>query len=330
MNKIDVLSKINEGMRAVLAKEDELAGNANDTSAGFEQMRLNYTAGRAYWVEGGPEMAEKVDCKVEGPHGDIPVRLYYPAKDRASLANDGETLPAIVDAHGGGFGLGNRDTQDRICRVLASKTGAAVAAVDYRLSPEAKFPVAVQEVACVAKHLHEQGEAYGIDGNRLSFAGDSGGAHLSLAATMYLREELGSSDYVKCLLLFYGWYGLKDSASQRLLGGPWDGLTEAEWQWYKELYAEDTAELETSPYANLFLNDLTRDMPSCYIAAAEYDPLKDDSTALATILEEYGIPHRFEMFEGVIHAFLHYTKMLDEANLALEHGAEHFRQQMGC
>ena len=53
MNKIDVLSKINEGMRAVLAKEDELAGNANDTSAGFEQMRLNYTAGRAYWVEGG-------------------------------------------------------------------------------------------------------------------------------------------------------------------------------------------------------------------------------------------------------------------------------------
>ena len=43
MNKIDVLSKINEGMRAVLAKEDELAGNANDTSAGFEQMRLNYT-----------------------------------------------------------------------------------------------------------------------------------------------------------------------------------------------------------------------------------------------------------------------------------------------
>ena len=280
MNKIDVLSKINEGMRAVLAKEDELAGNANDTSAGFEQMRLNYTAGRAYWVEGGPEMAEKVDCKVEGPHGDIPVRLYYPAKDRASLANDGETLPAIVYAHGGGFVLGNLDTHDRICRV--------------------------------------------------SFAGDSGGAHLSLAATMYLREELGGSDYVKCLLLFYGWYGLKDSASQRLLGGPWDGLTEAEWQWYKELYAEDTAELETSPYANLFLNDLTRDMPSCYIAAAEYDPLKDDSTALATILEEYGIPHRFEMFEGVIHAFLHYTKMLDEANLALEHGAEHFRQQMGC
>ena len=148
---------------------------------------------------------------------------------------------------------------------------------------------------------------------------------------MYLREELGSSDYVKCLLLFYGWYGLKDSASQRLLGGPWDGLTEAEWQWYKELYAEDTAELETSPYANLFLNDLTRDMPSCYIAAAEYDPLKDDSTALATILEEYGIPpplrdvRRRHPRVPALH-----QDASTEANLALEHGAEHFRQQMGC
>ena len=143
MNKIDVLSKINEGMRAVLAKEDELAGNANDTSAGFEQMRLNYTAGRAYWVGGGPKMAEKIDCKVAGPHGEIPIRLYYPAKDRASLEQAGETLPGIVYAHGGGFVLGNLDTHDRICRVLASKKGAVVVAVDYRLSPEAKFPVAV-------------------------------------------------------------------------------------------------------------------------------------------------------------------------------------------
>ena len=57
--------------------------------------------------------------------------------------------------------------------------------------PRRSSPWRFEEVACVAKHLHEQGKAYGIDGNRLSFAGDSGGAHLSLAATMYLREELG-------------------------------------------------------------------------------------------------------------------------------------------
>ena len=93
--------------------------------------------------------------------------------------------------------------------------------------------------------------------------------------------------------------------------------------------AEDAAALAREPYANLFLNDMTRDMPACYIAAAEYDPLRDDSATLAAICEQYGTPVRYEVFEGVIHAFLHYTKMLDAANDALEHGATFYREQLG-
>lgn len=330
MNKLDVLSLINPQMKAVLAREDELAGDANDTSVGFEQMRENYVLGRAYWTEGGPVMAEKVDDVIAGPAGDIPVRFYYPTAETAAAAAAKEgAFPGIVYVHGGGFVLGNLDTHDRICRILAEKTGTVVVAVDYRLSPEAKFPSAVEEVSAVATYLHGHGAAHGIDGGRLAFAGDSGGAHLGLAATMRMRDTFGSSDFVKCLLLFYGWFGLTDSSSMRLLGGPWDGLTEQDWQFYLSMYANDPAELEASPYANLFLNDLTRDMPACYIAAAEYDPLRDDSATLAAICEANGIPCRFEVFEGVIHAFLHYTKMLDAANDALEHGATFYRQQLG-
>ncbi|MEG0376240.1 MAG: alpha/beta hydrolase fold domain-containing protein, partial [Raoultibacter sp.] len=194
---------------------------------------------------------------------------------------------------------------------------------------EAQFPSAVKEVAAVATYLHEHGAQHGIDGNRLSFAGDSGGAHLGLAATMYLREVCGNSEFIKCLLLFYGWFGLTDSSSMRLLGGSWDGLSEEDWQFYLRMYAEDPTELKTNPYANCFLNDLSWDMPACYIAAAQYDPLIDDSATLAAILEENSIPHHYEVFEGVIHAFLHYTKMLDAANDALEHGATFYRQQLG-
>lgn len=321
MNKLDVLSKINPQMKAVLAREDELAGDANDTSVGFEQMRENYVAGRAYWTEGGPTMAKQFDAEVEGPRGAIPVRYYYPVEQEAA--------PAIVYVHGGGFVLGNLDTHDRVCRILAQNAGVPVVAVDYRLSPEAKFPSAVEEVAAVAAYLHENGSRHGIDGERLSFAGDSGGAHLGLAATMYLREELGGSDFVKCCLLYYGWFGLTGSSSMRLLGGSWDGLTEADWQFYLQMYANDPAELAVNPYANLFLNDMERDMPACYIAAAEFDPLRDDSATLAAICEQYGTPFRYEVFEGVIHAFLHYTKMLDAANDALEHGATFYREQLG-
>ncbi|WP_278981401.1 MULTISPECIES: acetyl esterase [Adlercreutzia] len=323
-NKIDVLARISPQMAAVLAKEDELAGDANDTSAGFAQMRENYVAGRAWWNEGAPEMGRVVDDAVEGSFGAIGVRRYYPCE-----IPEGATAPAIVYVHGGGFVLGNLDTHDRICRILAKRAGVPVVAVDYRLSPEAKYPSAVREAAAVAAHLHEAGKAWGIDGDRLAFAGDSGGAHLGLAATLYLREEMGGADFVKCLLLFYGWFGLTDSSSMRLLGGPWDGLTEEDWQFYLNLYAEDPAALAAEPYANLFLNDLTHDVPACYIAAAEFDPLRDDSATLAAICEQYGTPFRFELFEGVIHAFLHYTKMLDAANDALEHGATFYRETLG-
>ena len=329
MNKLDVLSLISPQMKAVLAREDELAGDANDTSVGFVAMRENYIAGRAYWTEGGPIMAEQIDIAVAGPLGDIPVRLYYPTAMSAEARTAGDPItPAIVYVHGGGFVLGNLDTHDRICRILADRTEAVVVAVDYRLSPESRYPNAVKEVAAVASYLHAEGAQHGIDGNRLSFAGDSGGAHLNLAATLYLREECGGSAFVKCLLLYYGWFGLTDSSSMRLLGGPWDGLTEADWQFYLSQYAEHPAELPKEPYANLFLNDMTRDMPACYIAAAELDPLRDDSATLAAICNQYGIPCRYEVFGGVIHAFLHYTKMLDEANEALEHGAAFWRQQL--
>lgn len=326
-NKIDVLARISPQMAAVLAREDELAGNANDTSAGFEQMRENYVLGRAWWNEGAPEMHAVADDVVAGPYGDIPVRRYYPAPEP-----EGCLSPAIVYVHGGGFVLGNLDTHDRVCRILAERAGVPVVAVDYRLSPEARYPSAVHEAAAVAAHLHEEGADWGIDGARLAFAGDSGGAHLGLAATLYLREEKGGADFVKCLLLFYGWFGLTDSSSMRLLGGSWDGLTEEDWKFYLGLYAPEGADLSVlaeEPYANLFLNDLTRDMPACYIAAAEFDPLRDDSACLATICEQYGIPCRYEVFGGVIHAFLHYTKMLDAANDALEHGASFYRETLG-
>ena len=330
LNKIDVLARINDQMRAVLAREDELAGDANDTSAGFAQMRENYVAGRAWWNEGAPAMASVRDETVPGPFGPIPVRLYDPEGAAAAAATgEGESQPAIIYVHGGGFVLGNLDTHDRICRILAKRTGVPVMAVDYRLSPEAQYPSAVREAAAVAAFLHEKGAPLGIDGERLAFAGDSGGAHLGLAATLYLRNEGGDADFVKCLLLFYGWFGLTDSASMRLLGGPWDGLAEEDWQFYLNLYAADSAALAGEPYANLFLNDLTRDVPPCYIAAAEFDPLRDDSACLAAICEQYDIPCRYEVFEGVIHAFLHYTRMLDAANEALDHGAAFYRETLG-
>ena len=120
-------------------------------------MRENYVAGRAFWCEGGPVMAEKLDAEVDGPYGAIPVRYYYPTAAAAAGRAAGEpAMPAIVYVHGGGFVLGNLDTHDRVCRVLASHAGVPVVAVDYRLVARGQVPQRGGGGAAVASYLHEQ------------------------------------------------------------------------------------------------------------------------------------------------------------------------------
>lgn len=318
MKKIDVLNRINKQMQEVLAKQEELAGDAFATDAGFEVMRENYLKERRFWNEGGPTPFRVGQAHIEGPYGEIPLRFYTPSNE--------PMLPAIIYLHGGGFVLGNLDTHDRIMRILAERSGAVVVGVDYRLSPEAKFPSAIEEAVTVAQYLHVHGEKYGIEGDDLSFAGDSGGANLSLGAALYLRDEEGDCSYIKTLILYYGLFGLKDSVSQRLLGGSWDGLTQSDLDYYMDCYCADKEQDMKSPYLDCLSADFGLGLPACYIAAAEFDPLRDDSATLALLCQENNIPHRYEMFTGVIHAFLHHSRMLDEANDALEHGATFFKE----
>lgn len=317
MNKVDVPARINDQMKAVLQKQNELAGDAFATNVGFEEMRENYVKERAFWNEGGPEMAKVVDATVPGAHGPaVPVRYYYP--DNAPI----DVLrPAIIYIHGGGFVVGNPTTHDRITRILAQKTGSVVVSVDYPLSPEAKFPQGLLACVDVARYLHEEGASVGVDGNDLAFSGDSGGANLSLASYLYLRDQLGDASFVTCLILYYGMYGLKDSMSWRLFGGPWDGLGKEDMDYYMDCYCADAQADSESPYLNCLAADLMHQVPPMYIAAAEFDPLRDDSLTLGAMLEEAGQPYQLNVFDGVLHAFLHHSRMLDAASQALEQGS---------
>ena len=113
------------------------------------------------------------------------------------------------------------------------------------------------------------------------------------------------------VLLWYGLYGLRDSVTRRLLGGVWDGLTQQDLQMYEEAYLSNDADRE-SPYYCLFNNDLTREVPPCFIAGAEFDPLLDE----------------FKLYPGTLHAFLHYSRMMKTADEALRDGAQFFTAQL--
>ena len=315
-NKYDVPSMWTRQMGRVVEKAAELAADAYDTDAGLDAMRIGYGIERAFWNAGGPQPARIREDRIPTPHGEVGVRSYHPTTSA--------TAPCIVYIHGGGFVLGNPDTHDRITRILADRTGAVVVSVDYTLSPEAKYPRALEECIAVVQHLGRDAGHWGIDAGDITLAGDSGGAHFALGTYLHLREVEQASDMIRGLLLFYGFFGLRDSMSWRLLGGTWDGLTSKDWDYYLGMYLERPTDVG-APWVDLFSHDLTHDMPPCYIASAALDPLVDDSRLLAAILRNADIPHRYEEFDGVIHGFLHNSRMLDEANDALEHAATFHR-----
>ena len=309
-----VMGLISEPMAAVVAKSAELAGDAYDTSGGFGPMRVAYGIERRFWNEGGPVMAKTEDATIDTPEGPVAVRFHTP--DGAAAG-----APAIVYIHGGGWVLGNLDTHDRIMRLLAEATKAVVVGVDYSLSPEAKFPVALHQCAAVSRYLVTNGATHGVDGARQAFAGDSGGANMSLATYLYLRDA-GDAAPIKALLLYYGLFGLRDSVSQRLLGGPWDGLTKQDLAYYMDCYLADPKDAD-SPYVDCLSADL-RDVPPSFVAAAEFDPLRDDSQALAQILDLHKRPNKHVVYPGVLHAFLHNSRMLPTAMDAINDGAAYF------
>jgi acetyl esterase len=267
-------------------------------------------------------MASTVDTTIPAAGVEVPVRIHTPVT-AASGAGEGEggtELPVILFFHGGGFTVGDLDTHDRVQRMLAHHSGAAVVAVDYSLSPEAKFPQALRECTGVAARIAADGAQWGLDGSRLAFAGDSAGSGLSIGGALLLRDE--DPDVfarLRSLLLIYGGFGLRDSATRRLWGGDWDGMKMDDLSGFMDaLYAsEDDAR---SIYVNPLEADV-RGLPPVFLRSAELDPLADDSLAFAEVLRRAGQEHEHHEVPGVLHSYIHFGRMLDAANQTLAEAA---------
>jgi acetyl esterase len=202
-------------------------------------------------------------------------------------------------------------------RLLAEKSGAAVLGVDYRLAPEHKFPAAYDDALAAVEYLRREGPALGIDGARLALGGDSAGANLALATWLQLGPEARAS--VRCLLLYYGAFGLADSPSRRAYGNELDGLTKEGIERFQAYLVRSPADLADIRH-DCLAGDL-RGLPSAFIAASALDPLLDDSRALAQLLGEVGAAHELVVYEGVLHGFLHLSRMVAKATQALDAGA---------
>ena len=163
----------------------------------------------------------------------------------------------------------------------------------------------------------------------MAIGGDSGGGKLSLATNLYLRDAFGGNDYISALLLYYPGLGLTDGVAHRLQGSELDGMRRCDLDAYKNNYMPEGADME-NPYYQIVNADLTHGMPATYLCCGDLDPLLDDSNFLATVLSDRGVPVQLDVVPGVLHAFMHYGRMMPEAVECLEHSGAFFRAQLNA
>lgn len=274
------------------------------------------------------------DTAANGAAQRVAVRLYRPlfhsqntqspAFDPASDPKAGR-LPCLVYFHGGGWTLGDLDSHDGLCRALAQAGQCAVAAVDYRLAPEHRFPAAVEDAIAATRWIAARADALGIDAERLAVGGDSAGGTLAAAVALALR---GSKVRLVLQLLFYPATDMAHDlpSHQRLAEGY--ALTRTSLLWFRANYLgspvnqRDIADWRASP---LSADDLAG-LPPASIVTAGFDPLLDEGRAYAERLHAAGVPLRYECFNGMIHGFLLMTRELAASRHAIHRAGQALRE----
>ncbi len=264
---------------------------------------------------GAPTPLPRVeDLTLPGPHGDIPFRLYAASSEPNQLA--------VVYFHGGGFVFGNRDTHDNLCRALAHEAKATVLSVDYRLSPEVRFPIAVQESIAATQWIAGNAPSLDLDPARIAVAGDSAGGNLAAVVALHART---AGPRLAAQILFYPVADLSSLETESYLAfAEAYGLTRAAMQWFRDQYLASPEQGLHPDASPLLATDLAH-LPPTLILTAEFDPLRDEAEAYARRLEKAGVPVTLTRYPGMIHAFIAMRGEFDDGDRAIREAAAFLR-----
>jgi acetyl esterase/lipase len=226
----------------------------------------------------------------------VPVRIVKPAGAQGPL-------PVVLYVHGAGWVFGDAHTPDRLVRDLAIGADAAVVFPEYDRSPEARYPVALEESYAVARWIVAEGAARGLDASRLAVAGDSVGGNMSAALTL-LAKERGDVAFTQQVLFYPVTDASFDTASYHEFAEGYFLRRDA-MQWFWDQYTTSEAqraEITASPL-RATVEQLTG-LPPALVITAEADVLRDEGEAYANKLREAGVPVTAVRYQGVIHDFV--------------------------
>ena len=264
---------------------------------------------------GGPEMAHTADRWIGARGRRIFCRVFRPFLDG--------DLPTLVYFHGGGWVWANVDTHDRMTREYAAAGPVNVVSVDYALSPEAKFPQALEECAAVVRWIAERGAEWGLNGGRILVGGDSAGGNLALATALLLRDTGGPA--LSGVLANYPVSDSRfDTPSYKEFGAGGYGLNTQRMSFYWDVYVAHAAD-RLNPLAAPLQADLSG-LPPVMVLLAELDVLRSEGEALVAKLREAGNAVETRTFAGVVHGFLRATGHVQKARDAVAAAGEWMRR----
>lgn len=270
------------------------------------ERREQFAVEGAFWSQPGTPGVVSELQQVQLLGRELSMRRFVPAMPQPGT---------LLYCHGGGWCMGDHNTNEGLAGALALASGREVLSIDYALAPEHPFPRGLNEIVAACKHLASRGPLW--------LAGDSAGANLALAVALSLRGQAAAQP--ELLLLFYGAFDASfASASHRENGdGRW-GLTTEEMLGFWDAYAPGA--LRDDPLVCPLRADL-RGLPPTFVVGAALDCLRDDSRLLAERLAQAHVPSEYLEVPGVPHGFMKMQSRVRAAAAALRQAADFAQQQ---
>jgi acetyl esterase/lipase len=258
---------------------------------------------------------------VPTPVGDVRVRIVRPSGVQGPL-------PVILYMHGGGWVLGNAGTHDRLVRELAVGAHASLVFVEYDRSPEARYPVAIEQGYAVARWVIAEGAPHGLDASRMAVAGDSVGGCMTAALTLMAKQR-GDVAFVHQSMYYPVTDAGMDTGSYAQFAEGYY-LSAKAMAWFWDCYAPDLA-TRAEPFCSpLQASDAQLEgLPPALLIVDEADVLRDEGEAYAGRLRAAGVEITTVRYDGAIHDFMmlnplsgtHATRGAIAQAIATLHGA---------
>lgn len=294
MNSSD-MTYVEPGTRAFL---DALAASGGP---GLHELSVDDARRMISSAQDGPTANPPADIEARtllgGPTGEVQIIIVRPQ------GGGNANLPVVMFFHGAGWVLGGWDTHERLAREIATGAKVAVVFVDYDRSPEARYPIAIEQAYAATKFIADNGRSLNLDPARIAVMGDSVGGNMAAAVTLLAKERHGPNIDVQILFYPVTDANFDTGSYNQFAAGYFLTRNAMTWFWNHYLPDQKTRREPTASPLRAPLDQL-KGLPPALIITGENDVLRDEGEAYAHKLAHAGVEVTAARYLGTIHDFV--------------------------